>query len=177
MLISEHRGVYCSDLLLSGSLGCNSSWGFKFDEWACGRSHFQQHTDSSSSWQEGACLSCSSCTSWCCTSSICLCLCRERENGEEKETLQQTAVSRTGSLCCSAQGVKLFPVLSGGTGVLVCPTDWHKLVLPAASAGNKPSRNMDPISLVLVLCNCGWLGFFPAYRPERTSACYLRHAI
>lgn len=32
IVISEHGGVHCSDLLLSGSLGCNSSQGFKFDE-------------------------------------------------------------------------------------------------------------------------------------------------
>lgn len=59
-----------------------------------------------------------------------------------------------------AGGEALFALLSGGSGALVGPAGRHRLVPPAVSAGNKASRNTGCVSLGLVLCSCGCLGFF-----------------
>lgn len=45
----------------------------------------------------------------------------------------------------------------------------HRLVLPLVSAGNKPSRNMDSVSLVLVLCSCGCLDFFSSLQTRKNK--------
>lgn len=71
----------------------------------------------------------------------------------------------------------LFAVLSDGTRALVGPAGGHRLVLPMVSAGNKPSRHTDSLSLGLVLCSCGCLGFFQltGQKEQALATCIMQY--
>lgn len=150
MLMSEHRGVYCSARLLPGSPSCSSIWGLTFhrhvaDSLPAAHRPFIFLTRGSTLklfllhasvrvfvQKDGA---------W-------------RGRGAVAGRLQ--CLEPTLVLRRAGREVQLT-VLSGGTDsrrVLQA-----QLALPALSAGNQPGRNMDSVRLVLVPCICGGLDF------------------